>query len=669
MAYSKQTWVNDDPSKPINATRLTHIEDGIFTAAATADSAAGGVTTLNALVESGRLSETAISETIDAAVGVRGAGFTRADVAAADTAALADGLPVVLIAGTYDIASNLTITSPVMFHPGARIRPASGVEVILAGGFVSEPPFQVFDHSLGGIVAPRQVAQYQPGWWGPVNSADDSSAWQAAVAAAAVGGVKALKVPGGTSRVWQVDLSGIAVDATGRDCVVMPVAGSVAGTPSSGTGYVVKLGTTGTITGGRWESDGIDGITLIYYTGHRGYVKDAYIFPIGTDTIGIFCEPPEAGSITPRIINTIIQGDSADPNGIGVLAKSADGSMTDVVVAYLTTGVRIERASWVLQNYHVWDCTLYGLDLYYAVYTRLIASYIENCGSWGVYMDRASRTTIASTRFWHNGKTVAGTGGLKLRSEGSTYCDDCHIYDCYFDDNVGTGISIERARRNTVDVTFSSTSVEAGGSPLGTDGVNIASNAFGNHVKISGTDDSSLGGLVNDPLLGTLYTNAAGSQNTVEYFRKVARSSASTTLGPTTTRPDLAAIPVGPGHKLRVEATVVVNGAAANDLAVQLRTSVAPLAGGWYAVDSQPTVASTAGAEVYRPPLALTLSNASGSNVANVGLVGSSQVLKLTGYVEMDTTAGQIMLNAGVVTNDGATATVQYAELVVERVG
>jgi len=36
MAYSKQTWTNDDPATPLNATRMGHIEDGI----AAADSAA-----------------------------------------------------------------------------------------------------------------------------------------------------------------------------------------------------------------------------------------------------------------------------------------------------------------------------------------------------------------------------------------------------------------------------------------------------------------------------------------------------------------------------------------------------------------------------------------------------------------------------------------------------
>lgn len=30
MAYIKQTWVDDDPDTPISASRLTHIENGIY---------------------------------------------------------------------------------------------------------------------------------------------------------------------------------------------------------------------------------------------------------------------------------------------------------------------------------------------------------------------------------------------------------------------------------------------------------------------------------------------------------------------------------------------------------------------------------------------------------------------------------------------------------------
>lgn len=39
MAYTKQTWTNDDPATPLSATRLTHIEDGIAGADSTATSA------------------------------------------------------------------------------------------------------------------------------------------------------------------------------------------------------------------------------------------------------------------------------------------------------------------------------------------------------------------------------------------------------------------------------------------------------------------------------------------------------------------------------------------------------------------------------------------------------------------------------------------------------
>ena len=45
MAYTKQTWTNDDPETPLSATRLNHIEDGIFdaqnAAAPTADTLTG----------------------------------------------------------------------------------------------------------------------------------------------------------------------------------------------------------------------------------------------------------------------------------------------------------------------------------------------------------------------------------------------------------------------------------------------------------------------------------------------------------------------------------------------------------------------------------------------------------------------------------------------------
>lgn len=46
MAYTKQTWADDDPTKPLSAARMAHIEDGIE--AATLDNTSVGRSVLNA---------------------------------------------------------------------------------------------------------------------------------------------------------------------------------------------------------------------------------------------------------------------------------------------------------------------------------------------------------------------------------------------------------------------------------------------------------------------------------------------------------------------------------------------------------------------------------------------------------------------------------------------
>lgn len=81
MAYTKQTWA-DLPSKttPINAERLTHIEDGIFNAAQTADTAAStaGTAAANIGIVTGRVEtltgrvnglDTAVSNKVDKVAG------------------------------------------------------------------------------------------------------------------------------------------------------------------------------------------------------------------------------------------------------------------------------------------------------------------------------------------------------------------------------------------------------------------------------------------------------------------------------------------------------------------------------------------------------------------------------------------------------------------------
>ena len=65
MAYTKQTWT-DLPSKttPINASRLNHIEDGIYAAANVADTANSGLTSKVDKVEGKGLSENDFTDTL-----------------------------------------------------------------------------------------------------------------------------------------------------------------------------------------------------------------------------------------------------------------------------------------------------------------------------------------------------------------------------------------------------------------------------------------------------------------------------------------------------------------------------------------------------------------------------------------------------------------------------
>lgn len=59
MVYAKQTWNDDDPSTPLSAVRLNHIEDGIFTVSTT-----GGGGTGSAIIARGTVANFAALSTI-----------------------------------------------------------------------------------------------------------------------------------------------------------------------------------------------------------------------------------------------------------------------------------------------------------------------------------------------------------------------------------------------------------------------------------------------------------------------------------------------------------------------------------------------------------------------------------------------------------------------------
>lgn len=86
-----------------------------------------------------------------------------------------------LLPGTYRVASNLTISSP-LWGAGGVIRPANGVVVTVAGGIASTANRQMFDHSDGGIVVVKNEPEVSVHWWGAIGdvSVDDTAAFQAA---------------------------------------------------------------------------------------------------------------------------------------------------------------------------------------------------------------------------------------------------------------------------------------------------------------------------------------------------------------------------------------------------------------------------------------------------------------------------------------------------------
>lgn len=127
------------------------------------------------------LERRAIGARTDFAVPADGATDARAALALADAAAVTAGCGLVLEAGTYRINSNITVTSPCAFQPGAVLRPASGVVVTL-----TIPPqagvHRIFDLSLGGEVRIPRAVEVWADWWGAVadNATDCAAAFQAA---------------------------------------------------------------------------------------------------------------------------------------------------------------------------------------------------------------------------------------------------------------------------------------------------------------------------------------------------------------------------------------------------------------------------------------------------------------------------------------------------------
>lgn len=92
-----------------------------------------------------------------------------------------------LTAGTYRVASNVTLSGVLHIEPGAMLKPATGVTITIAGLILADR-HKIFDTSLGGFIvstpgtAPTPVTTAYPEWWGATGLAGDQSPYiQAAI--------------------------------------------------------------------------------------------------------------------------------------------------------------------------------------------------------------------------------------------------------------------------------------------------------------------------------------------------------------------------------------------------------------------------------------------------------------------------------------------------------
>lgn len=74
MAYTKQTWIDNDPLYPLEDNRMMHIEDGIFAAAGTADSAASSAASAQSAANAAQADADAAQATANDALAASGGG-------------------------------------------------------------------------------------------------------------------------------------------------------------------------------------------------------------------------------------------------------------------------------------------------------------------------------------------------------------------------------------------------------------------------------------------------------------------------------------------------------------------------------------------------------------------------------------------------------------------
>lgn len=119
----------------------------------------------------------------------------RAQLAAADTSAVARGGGIILPKGTLVVGSNITLASDLWFRMGARLKPLAGVVITILGAIHAARGQHLFDISAGGTISfagNTRVLDVSVRMWGPVGDGvtDDTVPVQAFLTAVATSDVR-----------------------------------------------------------------------------------------------------------------------------------------------------------------------------------------------------------------------------------------------------------------------------------------------------------------------------------------------------------------------------------------------------------------------------------------------------------------------------------------------
>jgi len=423
-------------------------------------------------------------------VGVKGVGDGAANelsaLAEADSQAMATNRPILLPAGVYRVAGTLTISAPVVAYPGAMLKPDEGTVLTMAGG-IHAGQYQVIDMSSRGVVVPHRV-DYHPAWWGAIGTDDDSATWKAMlVSASYLPASQVIIVPPGDTRLWEVDIRNAHLEGYGRTRRILPALGAAkTGNPKEGNGYIVNLAGNATVSGIDFDTDNVEGITAVFWTGSRVWMSGGRVKPFGANTVGVWAYAGEEGSITPKMDNMWVEGNSAGESGIGIRYESSDGEMTNVTVGYCSTGIEILRGSAVLTAVHIFECKENGVRGIGSDNARFVACYVEKNGQWGMDFEDSSFITVdAGTRVWTNGLSGVEFGGVRFSGSADFKSIDNKV-DATFNDNVGTGLFLDGCQRTTGDMLLVSWLVKRGESPVGSTGLYITETSFDTDIRVRG---------------------------------------------------------------------------------------------------------------------------------------------------------------------------------------